>query len=164
LLSYLIPGLGQIYQGRFGKGFLFMVSLLGMFFLGQYMGNWQNVYMPHGDQGGNRSTLTSLVTRWHFIGQFWIGIAAWPAIGQFYNLPMPEQVKDFQKMPREDDVNQFLVNSDKTPDLGWVYTVIAGMLNILVIYDAYAGPVFGPSVRPTTRPTSEEEKAKEGVA
>jgi hypothetical protein len=57
LLSYLIPGLGQIYQGRFGKGFLFMVSLLGMFFLGQYMGNWQNVYMPHGDQGANRSTV-----------------------------------------------------------------------------------------------------------
>jgi hypothetical protein len=35
VLSYLIPGLGQIYQGRFGKGFLFMVSLLGMFILGR---------------------------------------------------------------------------------------------------------------------------------
>src|SRR5262245_28045145 len=87
ILSYLIPGLGQIYQGRFGKGFLFMVSLLGMFFLGQYMGNWQNVYMPHGDDPGQargRNTVTSLITRWHFIGQFWIGVAAWPAIGQFY--------------------------------------------------------------------------------
>ena len=30
-LSYLIPGLGQIYQGRYAKGILFMVSLLGMF-------------------------------------------------------------------------------------------------------------------------------------
>ena len=46
VLSYVIPGLGQIYQGRFGKGFLFMVSLLGMFILGQAMGNWQNVYLP----------------------------------------------------------------------------------------------------------------------
>ena len=30
---------------------------------------------------------------------------------------------------------------DKRFDLGWVYTVIAGVLNILVIYDALAGPV-----------------------
>jgi hypothetical protein len=27
-------------------------------------------------------------------------------------------------------------------DLGWVYTVIAGVLNIMVIYDAFAGPAF----------------------
>ena len=165
ILSYLIPGLGQIYQGRFGKGFLFMISLLGMFFLGQYMGNWQNVYMPHGDDGRNKSTINSLVTRWHFIGQFWIGVAAWPAIGQFYGAPMPAMLNDFQKMPKENEVNAFLVDSDKTPDLGWVYTVVAGMLNILVIYDAYAGPVFGPSARPSNRPTSAESEAqKEGVA
>lgn len=29
------------------------------------------------------------------------------------------------------------------PELAWVYTVIAGMLNILVILDAYAGPAHG---------------------
>ena len=34
-------------------------------------------------------------------------------------------------------------DSDKRWDLGWVYTVIAGVLNVLVIYDALAGPAFG---------------------
>jgi hypothetical protein len=29
-------------------------------------------------------------------------------------------------------------------ELGWVYTVIAGVLNILVIYDAVAGPAMLP--------------------
>ena len=32
-------------------------------------------------------------------------------------------------------------------DLGWVYTVIAGVLNILVIYDAFAGPAFAEGER-----------------
>ena len=38
-----------------------------------------------------------------------------------------------------------LRNSDKSPDLGWMYTVIAGVLNILVIYDALAGPAHSES-------------------
>lgn len=150
-LSYLIPGLGQIYQGRHGKGALFMISLLGMFLLGQAMGQWQNVYVPRSPQGSN-SLLNALVQRWHYGGQFWIGIAAWPALWQFYGQTMPDREAhpfwhNFQKAPDEAAVNEFLRNSDKTPDLGWVYTVIAGMLNILVIYDAYAGPVFAGGTR-----------------
>src|SRR5687767_12050265 len=89
-LSYLIPGLGQIYQGRYGKGVLFMVSLLGMFMLGQAMGNWQNVYIHNSDRGQRgRGGFSELVLRWHYGGQFWIGIAAWPALMQHFNVPMP---------------------------------------------------------------------------
>jgi hypothetical protein len=58
----------------------------------------------------------------------------------------------------------FLVNSDKTPDLGWVYTVIAGMLNILVIYDAYAGPLVFAAPRPTSKELATSQAKKEGVA
>ena len=172
LLSYVIPGLGQIYQGRFGKGFLFMVSLLGMFLLGQAMGNWQNVYIHEVDrQQPAQRGLPSLIMRWHYGGQFWIGAAAWPALWQHFKMPLPDKEihpfwHDFQKMPSETEVNNFLVNSDKTPDLGWVYTVIAGMLNILVIYDAYAGPAFLPLGKPTTKPqTGPTSEAKmEGAA
>ena len=156
LLSYLIPGLGQIYQGRYGKGLLFMISLLGMFYLGQAMGGWQNVYVQKQADGRGRMNLSTLFLRWHYAGQFWIGAAAWPALWQYFEMPVPAEEAhpfwhDFQKMPDEGKLNQFLVKSDKTPDLGWVYTVIAGMLNILVIYDAYAGAVFAPLLRPPTR-------------
>jgi hypothetical protein len=165
LLSYLIPGLGQIYQGRYGKGMLFMVSLLGMFFLGQAMGEWQNVYLPtvndpkHPPVVGARphgNLFAGIVTRWHYGGQFWIGAAAWPALMQHFDVWMPTEEKSpfwhrYQKAPEEKELNLFLVNSDKTPDLGWVYTVIAGMLNILVMYDAYAGPVFLPLVKPASK-------------
>jgi hypothetical protein len=170
-LSYLIPGLGQIYQGRYGKGALFMVSLLGMFMLGQAMGQWQNVYLPN-EPRGRSNLVSSLVMRWHYLGQFWIGAAAWPALWHYFNpTEPPREAEDadaqsnffarYQRMPDEVPLNKFLVNSDKTPDLGWVYTVIAGMLNILVIYDAYAGPMFTP------RPSAKDEQLgakKEGAA
>jgi len=39
-------------------------------------------------------------------------------------------------------LNELQTNGDKTWDLGWVFTVVAGVLNILVIYDAFAGPAF----------------------
>ena len=173
-LSLLIPGLGQIYQGRFGKGILFMVSLLGMFFLGQAMGNWQNVYVPRPDgrndiPGEVRTLPSSLLTRWHYIGQFWIGVAAWPALGQYFRTPPPPVFdgepapfwETYQRTPDEVEVNRFLVNRDKTPDLGWVYTVVAGMLNILVIYDAYAGPVFIPALRLGNRSLLPQSEAKQ---
>lgn len=161
VLSYLVPGLGQIYQGRFGKGLLFMVSLIGLFHLGQSMGDWKNVYIPTEDnlQWDDRfadqrnqfriQRVTKLhrniYQRWHYLGQFWIGIAAWPALWQYFELPVPTPEAspfwhNFQRQPTETEISNFWVNSNKTPDLGWIYTVIAGVLNILVIYDAYAGP------------------------
>ncbi len=166
-LSFLIPGLGQIYQGRTGKGLLFMACLLSLFHVGEAMGNWENVYVPptyfrdkngfavkdeNGKDIHSKNPLVSIVNqRWHYAGQFWIGVAALPALWQFYDGKVPEKdshpfLHAYQKTPDENQVNQFLVNSDKTPDLGWIYTVIAGMLNILVIYDAYAGPAYGPRI------------------
>src|SRR5262249_11394546 len=109
-LSYLLPGLGQIYQGRVSKGVFFLVVLLGLFFAGQALGDWKNVYWPNLAHGGefdpNRNgpnwdnnpwklpgplrPLANVVNhRWQFAGQFWIGVAAWPAILQYNNWPLP---------------------------------------------------------------------------
>ena len=170
-LSYLIPGLGQMYQGRIGKGLMFMVCLLGMFFYGEYLGDWQNVYLPRmfdprPPDNPIAKQLPSagrdLLQRWHFGGQFWIGIAAWPAIWQYMSIPDPRDIHDEEARrneirkreeelrKKEDDTNEYLMVRDKTPDVAWVYTVVAGILNILVIYDAFAGPAHA----------SEEEPAK----
>src|ERR1700754_3938853 len=46
VLSYLIPGLGQVYQGRVGKGLLFFFGLYTLFFYGMAMGQWRNVWLP----------------------------------------------------------------------------------------------------------------------
>lgn len=158
-LSFLVPGLGQMYQGRYGKGLLFFVCLLSLFHVGEAMGDWKNVYLPpppgfaeNRAQHPNR-LIYSLSNRWHYPGQFWIGVAAWPALWQFFNMPVPDAERypflhNYQRAPDETQVNEFLIASDKTPDLGLMYTVIAGVLNILVIYDAFAGPAFPPTKKP----------------
>jgi len=43
LLSYLLPGLGQVVQGRVGKGVLFFVGLYSLFFYGLALGQMKNV-------------------------------------------------------------------------------------------------------------------------
>jgi hypothetical protein len=207
LLSYLIPGMGQIYQGRVGKGVLFLVCIYTLFFYGQYLGSGSvkiglrtyslngNVYLPdtaqdHGE-GANPFGLPplalNLYNRPQFVGQFWVGVAAWPAIlqylsydrranqeldreiDQFYSSAENEQETDpdkaredlheaenlenspkrrhpilgrFQREPSPSAVNAVGNAGDKRLELAWVYTVIAGVLNIMVIYDAIAGPAF----------------------
>jgi TM2 domain-containing membrane protein YozV len=159
LLSYLIPGLGQIYQGRVGKGLLFLVGLYALFVYGMYLGRWSNVFLA--DTAARNpawnlpSWATNLYNRPHFAGQFWIGAAAWPAIWH-YTHDAPNQARGpvnnrqeffakFEAAPSEDELNEMQRDDDKHWDLGWVYTVIAGVLNVLVIYDALAGPAFGPN-------------------
>jgi TM2 domain-containing membrane protein YozV len=174
VLSFLIPGLGQVLQGRIGKGLLFFVSVYALFFYGMYLGSGSitlngyeyrvtgNVYLPNTAAKNNPwnlpAFLANLYNRPQYLGQFWVGIVAWPAL-YHYNFPGktdkadPEngqakghtlwtEVANFEKTPSEEAVNAVHTSGDKLLELGWVYTVIAGVLNIMVIYDAYAGPAF----------------------
>src|ERR1700693_1588418 len=83
-LSYLIPGLGQMYQGRIGKGILFFVCVYTLFFYGMFLGHWSNVYLPDttgpkndaNNPWGLSRPIANLYNRPHFVGQFWVGIAA----------------------------------------------------------------------------------------
>lgn len=147
LLSYLIPGLGQLTQGRVRKGLLFLVALYALFFYGMYLGKFQNVYLPDNNPGAptvNRLA-SDVYTRFQFVGQFPIGMAAWPAVYQYYVYKDADQnppLHGWMRAPTIDEINTLQRDGDKTWDLGWVYTVIAGVLNVLVIYDALAGPAF----------------------
>lgn len=170
LLSYLVPGLGQIYQGRVGKGVLFFVCVYTLFFYGLYLGSWRNVYLP--DTTGARNDennpwnlprpAANLYNRPQFVGQFWAGVAAWPAVYQYYvydsrrndNPPLG----GFERQPSDDELQSLIRNGDKTWDLAWVYTVVAGVLNVMVIYDAFAGPAF------VVRPGRREEPPQHAAA
>ncbi len=183
LLSYLIPGLGQIYQGRVRKGLLFFLGLYLLFFYGMWMGNWRNVWLPDASElpevtllgqplGG---TPKGLWYRPQFLGQFWIGVAAWPAVyqsfafdatkdegpmfGTFMRTPPEGTAND---PPEKITLNKLQREGNKRWDLGWVYTVIAGVLNLLVIYDAFAGPMFRD--RPKPEDEENEENANETAA
>jgi uncharacterized protein DUF6677 len=162
LLSYLIPGLGQIVQGRVGKGLLFAIGIYSLFFYGMALGQCKNVYFGDTITEAQKSwsmprVAINLFNRPQFAGQFWVGMVAWPAIYHYVTDQPTEspQHKEFVRnldkhgwlqrtmvaMP-EDEINRLQRDSDKRWDLGWVYTVIAGVLNVLVIYDALAGPAY----------------------
>jgi hypothetical protein len=163
VLSYLIPGLGQIYQGRIGKGVLFFVCVYTLFFAGVYLGSGtvhirsetytvtSNVYLPDTAEQNNPFNLprlaANLYNRPQFAGQFWVGIAAWPAVWQYLNYDKRQENGDallghFERTPSEPALNAVHTSGDKLLELAWVFTVIAGVLNVMVIYDALAGPAF----------------------
>ena len=158
-LSYLLPGLGQVLQGRVGKGVMFFVCLYGLFFYGLWMGQRLNVWLPEPSKlpdiglpivGRLSGTPKALAHRPQFLLQVGIGVAAWPAIVQYVaHDPAAEPgappaipfLKDYMLAPSETKLNDLQRPRDTTFELAWVFTVIAGALNLLVIYDALAGPV-----------------------
>src|SRR5579864_676180 len=170
-LSYLVPGLGQVYQRRFGKGILFFIALYLLFFYGMWMGSAKNVYLPDPKPlgpaelpivGSLDGMPKALYHRPHYLGQFWIGVAAWPALVQYTSYePGPDKkhalLGTWEREPSENVLNDLQRNGDKRWDLGWVYTVIAGVLNILVIYDALAGPAFRDPKETAAAATSQQQ-------
>ncbi len=174
VLSWAVPGLGQIYQGRTTKGSLFMAAILTTFVLGLWLGGGKVVYASWkpGD------------TRWAFVCQAGAGLVTLPAVVQSAHLLGPArqplmlggfmapplapgqyvsrayadrlvrhdpdiQPDDFfdkppQKQFRRDQLAQWHRGLGKFFEIGTLYTMLAGMLNLLVIYDAWAGPL-GPS-------------------
>jgi len=178
LLSYLVPGLGQISQGRIGKGILFMVCIYTLFFYGMYLGSGTieeahgaeivkqritaNVYLPDTfDERNNPNNwprlAVNLYNRPQFLGQFWVGIVAWPAVWQYITVDRAREETQkpdrlfgyYMRAPSEEELNRFHNSGDKRLELAWVFTVIAGVLNIMVIYDALAGAAFvDPAAEP----------------
>jgi hypothetical protein len=150
LLAWALPGLGHLYQGRTGKGLLFFICVLGTFLYGLYLGGGKVVYasVPGEPQ-----------YRWQYWCQLGIGLPAAPALVQRHRMRSHQQPlwSGFMAPPRmqptktvddsqhesvqPDELGKWIVDLHPRFELGTVYTVIAGLLNILVICDAYAGPL-----------------------
>lgn len=151
LLAWLIPGLGHLYQGRTAKGILFFVCILGTFVYGVYLGGRRDlgygraVYMSF-RQGDNRL---------YFLAQLGIGVPSFPALIQAFYVKNGKSPlwNGFMAPPRIDSEDNPALRDSPTLDrlnyqlssrfeYATLYTVIAGLLNILAIYDAWGGPVF----------------------
>jgi hypothetical protein len=150
LLAWLVPGLGHLYQGRTGKGLLFFVCILGTFVFGLWIGEGRVVYA---------STPGEEPWRWQYYCQLGVGLPAMPALverarkehGQPPLLggvmrppeskPQPWLDDSKHESVQPNELAKWTVEMHPRYELGTVYTVIAGLLNILVICDAYAGPL-----------------------
>lgn len=132
VLAWLVPGLGHIYQGRTAKGLLFFVCLMGTFTYGMYLGEWKVVYWAWDD----RKPVIEGICR---LG---MGLPSAPSILQSFRkddggLPVLGQ---FQATPSKAELEELNARLSRTWSIAAIYTMIASLLNILVILDAQGGP------------------------
>jgi hypothetical protein len=138
-LAWLVPGLGHAYQGRYGKAVLYSVCILSLYFLGFFLGEGKIVYWRWVNPLNNPEKFCL-----YYLGQFFVGLPSLPALIQgtlkyyghdpiFWNL-MAE--------PDPNVLNGLHPRLGKLVEIGSMYTAVAGLLNVLAIYDAYEGPAF----------------------
>ncbi|TWT92478.1 hypothetical protein Pla108_41040 [Botrimarina colliarenosi] len=172
LLAWLFPGLGHLYQGRRAKGVLFMASIVGLFVAGMVIGGGKVAYastLPLSPVPGY------VYDGWPFICQSGIGVVAIPgwiersrylegegplAIPALYPPPTGERAARAPEAELSSiDQSGATVRHPDGPakrrydlgfrfEVGMVYTVIAGLLNLLVVYDAHSGPMLTDPEKP----------------
>jgi hypothetical protein len=172
-LAWLVPGLGHFYQGRTGKGVLFFVCILGTFFYGLYIGKGRVVYASTENiasrqflterwqyvcqLGVGLPALPALVQRYRVVHDQ--APLFGPSLENRFMRPpythanMPRDVTGFyskdQSDPQHvithpDELAKWNYDLGELFEIGTVFTVIAGLLNILAIFDAYGGPLVIP--------------------
>jgi hypothetical protein len=139
LWAWLWPGAGHIYQRRYAKGILFMVCILGVYFFGFGLGQGRVVY----------ASFQKPDFRYPYLLQIGVGIPAFPALVQYYRVKVEEREPLFGEWmappvnvveQEADDLASWHKRLGRNFELGTLYTMIAGLLNVLVIFDAYGGP------------------------
>lgn len=152
-LAWLVPGAGHYYQGRRGKATLFILCVLSLWFIGFALGGWNVVYASW--QPGDR--------RWHYFLQAGVGAVALPALVQGDRMrkstdPRGRTVDSYRPLwngfmappnrpvleGESDEVAAWYANRGSGYELGTWFTMIAGLLNLLIIYDAFGGPLAVP--------------------
>lgn len=136
-LAWIIPGAGHFYQRRYFKAAIFSVCVISSFLIGILVGGGRCVY----------ASWNATEKRWQYVLQSGIGFAAIPAGIQAYaqrggGTP---PLGNFMAAPRSSkDLDDWNKQTASGFDMGTLYTMIAGLLNILVVFDAYAGPLPPP--------------------
>jgi hypothetical protein len=140
LLAWMIPGLGHLYQRRTGKAILYATCILSLYFAGLVMGEGKIVYWRWVNPMGNPEKFCI-----HYLGQFFVGLAALPALIQatlqYFGFKPDSFLWGFMAEP-SDVVLNGLHRLGKLVEVGTIYTTVAGLLNVLAIYDAYEGPAL----------------------
>lgn len=138
--AWFWPGAGHLYQRRYAKAVLFMVCILSTYSYGLMMAGGRVVY----------ASWTGTERRWQYLCQLGVGLPALPALVQARRAAQGEEplLGGLMAPPRTDpstgadQLSQWHLEYKLYFDLGTLYTMIAGLLNVLAIYDAYAGPML----------------------
>ena len=158
LLAWMVPGLGHWYQGRRGKAALYFACILSVYFAGLALGHWRVVFWRWVPPTNSDQFCLN------YLGQFFAGLVALPGLIQatLKRYEMGPILWGYLAEPTQAELNGLYQPLGKFVEMGYLYTTIAGLLNILAIFDAYEGPAIRPEAEPADQPA--ETPAAAGVA
>ena len=138
-LAWLVPGLGHLYQGRIGKGILYAACILSLYTIGFALGEGKIVYWRWVNPLNNPEKFSL-----YYLGQFFVGLPALPALiqGTLKYLGHDPIFWKFMAEPDPNVLNGLHPRLGKLVEIGSMYTAVAGLLNVLAIFDAYEGPAY----------------------
>ncbi len=149
LLAWMVPGLGHFYQGRTGKGCLYAICILGLYIFGCMLGEGKIVYWRWVNPFNNPEKFCL-----YYLGQFFVGLPALPALIQgtvrYYAPDWSPLFWGFMAEPPQNIINSLHPRLGKLVEIGTIYTTVAGLLNILAIYDAFEGPAYLDAEEPAS--------------
>ncbi len=158
-LAWLVPGLGHLYQRRTAKAILYFVCIMGTFLYGIYLGGssrlgWGRVVYASWNADDKRIS---------YFGQVGAGLVALPALVQATRVrhQYPVLWNGFMAPPGDraaTTLDNLQKDLNRYFELGSVYTLVAGLLNVLAIYDAWRGPVFAEASDEDEEDEHDEEK------
>ena len=151
-LSWIVPGLGQWYQGRRGKAVLFGVCVLGLYVIGIAIGGTRNIFWVWMSPWGNAENF-----RFSFLCQGSLGVpfvlGLIQATLKYYGFG--SVLWGLFAEPSQSALNALYRPLGPFVEVSWLYTTTAGLLNMLVIFDAIEGPAL-PATATATEPTPSE--------
>jgi hypothetical protein len=153
LLAWLVPGAGHLYQRRTGKGLLFMLCILGTYFFGLALGEGKVVY----------ASWNQVDRRWQYPLQLGAGLPAMPAILQSVLVRRAQEpiLGGLMAPPSSaEELSDWHKTLNMRFELGTLYTMVAGLLNILAIWDAWGGPVLSEPSKQERGPPEDDKKDK----
>jgi TM2 domain-containing membrane protein YozV len=138
-LAWLVPGLGHFYQGRVGKGWLYAICILSLYFAGLALGEGKIVYWRWVNPLHSPDKFCL-----YYVGQFFTGLPALPALiqGTLRYFGIPPLLGGFMAEPDMNVLNGLHPRLSKLVEVGTIYTTVAGLLNVLAIFDALEGPAY----------------------
>ncbi len=181
ILAWLIPGLGHWYQGRRAKAVLYFVAIMGLFGWGIYLGGSGESFPEDGRNvtiGYGRAVYFAWRPddrRFYYLAQVFVGLPALPALYQAHRMEQGQKVLwggfmappiagrpnpngPNADQPTADELNKHL---NRYFDLATFYATVAGLLNVLAIYDAWAGPVVVKPAKKDDEDDNEKDNKKD---
>ena len=177
VLAFVLPGLGHFYQGRIGKAILYFLCIVSTFVMGVCLssnstfGSGRVVYISNRPRD----------VRYAYLAQVWVGLPAIGAAVQYMHDPTGEDplwngfmappvmrrsaqqtaggltgMGSDASAPTGDNIRKSMGHYF---ELGTLFTVVAGLLNVFAIFDACKGPL--PPAEETTGNPSESESKNE---